>query len=98
MYGIIGKMTAAEGKRDELISILLDGTQGMAGCKLYAIAADSEDQTGIWITEIWDSEESHQASLSLPSVQEAIAKGRPLIAGFGERHIVNPVGGIGIDT
>ena len=96
MYGIIGKMVATEGSRDKLIEILLNGTQDMPGCKLYAISADSADETGIWITEIWDSEESHQASLQLPSVQAAIAEGRPMIAGFGDRHIVNPVGGVGI--
>ena len=45
----------------------------------------AEDEDALWITEVWDSETSHQASLSLPSVQEAIRQGRPLIAGFGER-------------
>ena len=96
MYGIIGKMNATDGDRDKLIAILLDGTKEMPGCKLYAIATDSEDNNGIWITEIWDSEESHQASLQLPSVQKAIADGKPMIAGFGERHIVKPIGGLGV--
>jgi len=30
-------------------------------------------------------------------VQLAISKGKPLIAGFGERFEIEPVGGIGID-
>ena len=97
MYGIIGQMHATEGNRDKLIEILRDGTKEMPGCKLYAIAADTADETGIWITEIWDSEASHQASLQLPNVQAAIAAGRPMIAGFGARHIVTPMGGIGVD-
>lgn len=97
MYGIISQMKATEGNREKLIEILLNGTKDMPGCKLYAIAADTADETGIWITEIWDSEASHQASLQLPSVQKAIAEGRPKIAGFGDRHIVTPIGGIGID-
>ena len=96
MYGIIGQIQAAEGTREKLIEILLNGTKEMPGCKLYAIAADTTDETGIWITEIWDSEESHQASLQLPSVQEAITEGRPMIAGFGDRHIVSPAGGLGV--
>ncbi|MEM7336896.1 MAG: putative quinol monooxygenase [Chloroflexota bacterium] len=96
MYGIIGQLKATAGNRDKLISILLNGTQEMPGCKLYAISADSTDDISIWITEFWDSEEAHQASLQLPSVQAAIAEGKPIIAGFGDRHIVNPVGGIGI--
>ena len=32
-------------------------------------------------------------ALLLPAVQAAIAKGRPLIAGFGERFETEPVGG-----
>lgn len=97
MYGIIGKMNATEGNRENLIEILLNGTKEMPGCKLYAISSDSEDQNGIWITEIWDSEESHQASLRLPDVQKAITEGKSMIAGFGERHVVTPIGGLGMN-
>jgi quinol monooxygenase YgiN len=97
MYGIIGKINAKEGDRDKLIEILLHGTREMPGCKLYAIATDSTDDDGIWITEIWDSEESHQASLQLPAVQKAIADGKQMIAGFGDRHIVTPIGGLGVN-
>ena len=96
MYGIIGQIKATAGNRDQLSSILLEGTKEMPGCQLYAIAYDAEDEHSIWITEIWDSEESHKASLGLPKVQEAIARGKPMIAGFGERRIVTPIGGVGV--
>lgn len=99
MYGLIGKMIAAPGQRDALIRILLEGTTGgnaMPGCLSYVVAADASDGDALWITEVWDREESHQASLSLPSVREAIARGRPLIAGFGERFVTAPVGGLGL--
>ncbi len=52
--------------------------------------------TACGVTEVWDSAASHKASLSLPAVQQAIAKGRPLIAGFGERFETRPLGGIGL--
>ncbi|MFW6096624.1 MAG: antibiotic biosynthesis monooxygenase, partial [Chloroflexota bacterium] len=39
----------------------------------------------------------HQASLSLPSVQQAIERGKLLIAGFGERFETEPVGGVGLE-
>lgn len=97
MYGLIAKMNATDGNREKLIEILLSGTQEMPGCKLYAISADSEDANALWITEIWDSEESHQASLKLPAVQDAITQGKPLIAGFGDRHVVTPIGGFGVN-
>ena len=40
--------------------------------------------------------DSHDASLELASVQQTIAKARPLIAGFGARATTTPVGGIGL--
>ncbi|WP_245625406.1 putative quinol monooxygenase [Stenotrophomonas daejeonensis] len=98
MYGLIGKLKAVPGQRDALISILLDGVSGMPGCLSYIVAQDPADADAIWITEAWDSRASHEASLSLPSVQAAIAKGRPLIAGFEQRIETSPVGGHGIGT
>lgn len=92
MYGLIVKINAAPNERDNLISILLEGTTDMPGCISYVIAKDTGDENSLWITEVWKDQASHQASLSLPSVQAGIAKGRPLIAGFGERHITEPIG------
>lgn len=96
MYGLIGKMTAVAGQRDALAAILLDGTNAMPGCLSYVIARDPADDNALWITEVWDSQASHKASLSLPAVQAAIAKGRPLIAGFSNRVETVPIGGHGI--
>ena len=98
MYGLIGKMTAAADKRDELIAILLEGTTNMPGCLSYIVAKDPGDANAIWITEVWDTQTSHEASLSLPGVKAAIAKGRPLIAGFSDRVVTSPVGGHGLVT
>lgn len=97
MYGLIGKMIAVAGKRDELIRILLDGVSSMPGCLSYIVAKDPTDVNAIWITEVWVDQASHKASLSLPSVRKAIAAGRPLIAGFGDQTIITPVGGHGLD-
>lgn len=95
MYGLIGKMTAAVGKREELIKILLDGVANMPGCISYVVARDLKDADGIWITEVWDGKESHAASLKLPEVKAAIAKGKPLIKSFDVYHETEPVGGYG---
>lgn len=96
MYGLIGKMQVVPGQRDALISILIEGLSDIPGCLSYIVARDPTDVDAIWITEAWDSKPSHDASLSLPSVQDAIARGRPLIAGFGERFETEPVGGYGL--
>ena len=96
MHGLIGKMIAAPGQREALIAVLLEGIGGMPGCLSYVVARDLKDENAIWITEVWDSKESHSASLQLPAVQAAIAKGRPLIAGFGDYVTTGPVGGVGL--
>jgi len=96
MYGLIGKIKANPGQRDELASILIEGSAGMPGCINYVVAKDTTDSDAIWITEVWVDQESHQRSLSLPTVQGAISRGRPLIAGFGERFETIPIGGLGL--
>jgi quinol monooxygenase YgiN len=96
MYGLIGKMTAAPGQRDALVAILLAGTGEMPGCLSYIVATDPSDADAIWITEVWDSREAHDDSLVLPTVKEAIAKGRPLIASVGDGVVTTPVGGHGL--
>ncbi len=98
MYGLIGKMTAVPGQRDALATILLEGTQGMPGCLSYVIATEPADPDALWITEVWDTQAEHRASLDLPRVKAAIAKGRPLIAGFSNRVETVPIGGYRLRT
>ena len=96
MYGLIGKMTATPGSRDALTALLLEGTAAMPGCLSYVVAHDTTEPDAIWITEVWDNEASHKGSLSLPAVQAVIGKARPLIAGFSNRVVTTPVGGVGL--
>jgi quinol monooxygenase YgiN len=96
MHGLIGKMIATPGKREELISLLLEAVDEMPGCLSYVVAKDPGDENGVWITEVWDSPESHKASLTLPAVKKAIAAARPIIAGFDHGVTTLPVGGYGL--
>ena len=96
MFGLIGRMRAQPGQREALLAILLEGTDSMPGCLSYVVAKDPADADAIWITEVWDSRASHAASLQLPAVQDAIRRGRPLIAGFDNSHEMIPVGGVGL--
>ncbi len=96
MYGLIGRMKAVPGERDALAAILLEGTGEMPGCLSYIVARDPADADALWITEVWDSADSHRASLQLPAVQAAIARGRPLIGGFDSQVETEPLGGVGL--
>lgn len=90
-YGLLGQMLAQPGQRAALVAILAEGTDAMPGNIAYLIGEDSANPDAIWIVELWASQEAHAASLKLPAVQAAIAKGRPLIAGFGTRAEFKPV-------
>jgi quinol monooxygenase YgiN len=96
MYGLIGKIISTPGQRDTLIDILLEGTTAMPGCRSYIIARDPADADAIWVTEVWVDQQSHRASLSLPSVQAAITRGKPLIKEFASHVVTEPAGGHGL--
>jgi quinol monooxygenase YgiN len=96
MYGLIVKLTAAAGKREELVTILKEATVDMPGCFSYVVAKDSTDESAIWVTEVWDSVASHDASLSLPRVKNAGSQAKPLLAAFDKVAATTPVGGIGL--
>ena len=96
MYGMIGKITAAPGQRDALAKLLLSGSADMPGCLSYVVSEDLNNPDALWVAEAWDSKDSHAASLKLPAVQAAIAKARPLIAGFDTAAELKPIGGIGL--
>ena len=97
MHGVIDKLIVHDGKRDELIAILLRGTGDMPGCLSYVVSKDLEDANALWVTEVWESMEKYGQSFQLDAVQEIIAKGKPMIADFGERIEIAPVGGYGLD-
>jgi quinol monooxygenase YgiN len=96
MYGLIGSFTAHPGKREELIALMTASVGDMPGCLIYVVARDPADAEKLWVTEVWDSETSHKASLQIPAVAETINKAMPLIAGFGEHIVTEPVGGKGL--
>ncbi len=96
MFGLIGRMKAQPGQRDALAAILLEGTAVMPGCLSYVVSLDPADADALWITEVWEDRDSHRASLQLPAVQDAIARGRPMIAGFDSQTETEPLGGVGL--
>ncbi len=95
-FGLIGRMRAKPGQRAALTALLLDGTQDMPGCLSYIVAEDAAEADALWVTEVWDGEASHKASLKLPAVRAAIARAMPLVAGFDTIATTRPRGGVGL--
>ncbi len=96
MYGLISKITAIDGKRDELSAILIVGLRDMPGSLSYIVANDPANINALWVTEVWANKAAHENSLTLSSVQDAIKIGRPLIAGMERITETQPIGGKGL--
>jgi quinol monooxygenase YgiN len=97
-YGYIGSMRAKPGHRDEVVTILLSGADGLraAGCLLYVVnVADTEPDT-IWVYEAWQTREHHDASLQLPETRAAIASAMPMLTGEFTSQETTAVGGLGL--
>lgn len=96
MFGMIGKISVTREGRAIVLQALQDNAARMDGCLSYIVAEDAQDETLIWVTEVWRDEAAHQASLHLPSVQAAIATARPHMTGFEKIASTHPVGGHGL--
>ena len=96
MWGLIAKITLLPGKRDEMIEILKESAADMPGCLSYVVAKDATDENTIWVTEVWDSMASHDSSLSLPAVKNAIPRGKAIVSNFERIAVTSPVWGAGL--
>ncbi len=90
-FGMIGKIIAKPGQSRALVQLLRAGTGAMPGGRAYRVAEDRSHADTIWVTEAWDSETSHKASLALPAVRDAIRQAMPLIAGLDTVATTRPV-------
>ena len=96
MYGLIAKLTIVPGKREDMIRILTESAAHMPGCLSYVVAKDATDENVIWVTEAWDSQARHDASLLLPSVKNAIPQTKGIVSGFEKVAVTTPVWGVGL--
>ena len=98
-YGCYVKFTTRPGQRDALVEHLLcavAGVRSAAGCELYLINTSPTEPESVWVTEVWRSQQEHDASLTIEGAQEAIQQVLPLLVGSPEKIDVLPVGGKGL--
>ncbi len=97
-YGCYVKFAARSGQRDALVEHLLRAAtfvEKVEGCQLYIINTSSTEPESVWVTEVWRSQEEHDASLTVEGAQDAIRQVLPLLAGLPEKIDLRPVGGKG---
>src|SRR5579859_1685952 len=98
-YGLFGELIAQPGQQDALAAVLLDAAEMLRdapGCEQYIVSVSASDPDAVWVSEVWSSREEHAASLVREDVRALIGRGRPLIAGMGERFEITPLGGKGL--
>lgn len=98
-YGLCGKVVAVEGQGEALEGHLLEAARALEaadGCHLYLVSRARDEADAVWVVEVWEDAQAHQASLELPAVQDLIARARPIIAGMPERIEMEPLGGKGL--
>ena len=95
-----GKITVHSGQRDTLVAILLQAAALLEqdpGCEIYVVNVSPAEPDTLWVTEVWDSQAAHAASLTRDDIKALIERGRPMIVS-GERIETMPVGGKGLRT
>ena len=97
-YGYIGSMKTKPGHRNDVVAILLSGVDGLrqAGCELYVVSVSDADDVTIWVSEVWQSKERHDASLQLPETRVAIGNAMPMLTGEFTSQELTVVGGLGV--
>ena len=82
-FANIGTLGTKPGKRDELVALLTrPGSElAAAGCLLYEVGVSEFEPDSVFVAELWTTAEAHRDSLTLASVQAAIAEARPLLSG-----------------
>ena len=81
MYGLVVKLTSSSGRRAELIEVLGgENSHNVSGCLSFIVGEDSADENVLWVTEVWESEASHKASLKLPTSMRGLSSIETLVA------------------
>ena len=97
---VVAKLTAADGKADELKTVIADLVSAVRDSEpetlVYAAAQDSEDPAVFWFYELYASPESAAAHAGGAALAEAGGRMRGLLAGRPEIHRLAPIAAKGL--
>jgi quinol monooxygenase YgiN len=99
---VVAKLTAAEGKADELAAVIAELVAAVAkdepGTLVYAAARDGDDPAVFWFYELYGSPETAAAHAGGSALADAGTRMRGLLAGRPEIHRMTPVAAKGLPT
>ena len=98
-FGMVGKLQANPENRDTLADILSQASdlmQSEEACRLYVVSKDVDDDTSVWVMELWDSKEAHDNSLKREDVRALIGQAMPILIGAPDGASLVPIAGKGL--
>jgi quinol monooxygenase YgiN len=96
---VLAKLSAATGKRDELVAALetaLETARGESGTVYYILHTDAKDADALYMYELYENQDAftdHVGSDAFKALGPAIGH---LLGGAPELTFLEPVGGKGI--
>jgi quinol monooxygenase YgiN len=98
---LIAKLTAAEGKADELratLASLIDAATEEAGLEVYAAHSDGSDPDVVWFYELYAGDEALDVHGRGERMKPAMKALGSLMAGRPEVHKLSPIVAKGLDV
>src|SRR5687768_11979404 len=96
---MLAKLTAAEGKRDELVTVmseLVKAVEDEPGTLAYALHTDDADANVVWFYELYENEDALKAHGGSEAMRAVGGKLAGLVGGRPELIRVTPVAGKGL--
>ena len=96
---VIAKLTAKEGKRDELLKVLNDlvnAVESEPGTLIYAINASTTSPDEVWFYELYADGDALAAHSRSEAMKAAGAGMMDLLGGKAELFFLEPAGGKGL--
>ncbi len=97
-YGLFGSFIAVDGKRNELLQVLLEASELLKqnnDCIHYLVST-SEDPNTVWVYETWTNKEAHDKALEPENIRLLIQKAMPFIKSVSDGSVeLSTIGGKG---
>ncbi|MHB8464661.1 MAG: putative quinol monooxygenase [Acidimicrobiales bacterium] len=95
----IAKITAAPGKRDELVAALRElvtATNDEPGTLVYALHTEKANADAVWFYELYTDDDALAAHSGSPAMKEVGGKLRGLVGGPPEMFVLELAAGKGL--
>lgn len=96
---VLAKLTAAEGKRDELVALFSTHVQAVeaeTGTQVYALHVDTADDVTVWFYEVYTDKASLDAHGTSEAMKALGPKLKGLMAGRPELTMLKPIAAKGL--